>query len=105
MSTAGRFRTIMAYGNQCTDAGFNCQRINQFSSPNYQLNNIVIGNATTADAGRMLNLTRTTVANTFVLLSVSPFLAAIARRLVLREAVPTRTWLAMSVSLIRPLSP
>jgi hypothetical protein len=63
VSTAGRFRTIMAYGNQCTDAGFNCQRINQFSSPSYQLSGYPIGNATTADAGRMLNLTRTTVAN------------------------------------------
>jgi len=44
------------------------------------------------------SITRTTVANTFVLMSVSPFLAAIAGRLVLREAVPTRTWLAMSVA-------
>jgi drug/metabolite transporter (DMT)-like permease len=44
------------------------------------------------------SLTRTTVANTFVLMSVSPFLAAIAGRLVLGERVPTRTWLAMSVA-------
>jgi drug/metabolite transporter (DMT)-like permease len=44
------------------------------------------------------SLTRTTVANTFVLMSVSPFLAAIAGRLVLREAVPARTWLAMTVA-------
>ena len=34
------------------------------------------------------SLTRTTVANTFVLMSVSPFLAAIAGRLVLGERVP-----------------
>ncbi|GIK87883.1 MAG: membrane protein [Betaproteobacteria bacterium] len=44
------------------------------------------------------SLTRTTVANTFVLMSVSPFLAALAARLLLREAVPMRTWIAMSVA-------
>ena len=32
------------------------------------------------------SLTRTTVANTFVLMSVSPFLAALAARLVLQRA-------------------
>ncbi len=42
------------------------------------------------------SLTRTTVANTFVLMSVSPFLAALAGRLVLKEKVPARTWVAMS---------
>lgn len=44
------------------------------------------------------SLTRTTVANTFVLMSVSPFLAALAGRLFLGEAVPRRTWLAMGVA-------
>jgi drug/metabolite transporter (DMT)-like permease len=44
------------------------------------------------------SLTRTTVANTFVLMSVSPFLAALAGRLVLREGVPARTWVAMGVA-------
>lgn len=44
------------------------------------------------------SLTRTTVANTFVLMSVSPFLAAIAGRIVLRERVPARTWVAMTVA-------
>jgi len=44
------------------------------------------------------SLTRTTVANTFVLMSVSPFLAALAGRLVLKEPVPARTWLAMAVA-------
>ena len=44
------------------------------------------------------SLTRTTVANTNVLMSVSPFLAAIAARMILKEAVPLRTWLAMSVA-------
>lgn len=45
------------------------------------------------------SLTRTTVANTFVLMSVSPFLAAIAARLVLREPVPGRTWGAIAIAL------
>jgi drug/metabolite transporter (DMT)-like permease len=44
------------------------------------------------------SLTRTTVANTFLLMSVSPFLAAIAGRIVLRERVPGRTWIAMAVA-------
>lgn len=44
------------------------------------------------------SLTRTTVANTFVLMSVSPFLAALAARLFLRERVPARTWVAMGVA-------
>lgn len=44
------------------------------------------------------SLTRTTVANTNVLMSVSPFLAALAGRWILREAVPPRTWIAMSIA-------
>jgi drug/metabolite transporter (DMT)-like permease len=44
------------------------------------------------------SLTRTTVANTFVLMSVSPFLAALAGRLVLKEKVPARTWIAIGVA-------
>ena len=45
------------------------------------------------------SLTRTTVANTFVLMSVSPFLAAIAARVVLKEPVPARTWFAILIAL------
>ena len=63
VNTTARFRTIMAYQDACSAVGVSCGRINQFSSPNYQLNGYPIGNASTADAGRMLNLTRTTVAN------------------------------------------
>jgi drug/metabolite transporter (DMT)-like permease len=44
------------------------------------------------------SLTHTTVANTFVLMSVSPFLVAILGRLVLKEPVPARTWLAMAAA-------
>jgi hypothetical protein len=46
------------------------------------------------------SLTRTTVANTFVLMSVSPFLAALAGRMVLKETVPMRTWVAISVAFV-----
>ena len=44
------------------------------------------------------SLTRTTVANTNVLMSVSPFLAALAARWILREPVPVRTWIAMAAA-------
>ena len=44
------------------------------------------------------SLTRTTVANTNILMSVSPFLAALAARGILKEAVPRRTWIAMVVA-------
>jgi drug/metabolite transporter (DMT)-like permease len=44
------------------------------------------------------SLTRTTVANTNILMSVSPFLAALAARVILKEAVPLRTWIAMLVA-------
>jgi len=42
------------------------------------------------------SVTRTTVANTFVLMSVTPLLAALAGWLVLRERVAARTWVAMA---------
>jgi drug/metabolite transporter (DMT)-like permease len=44
------------------------------------------------------SLTRTTVANTFLIMSVSPFLAAFAGWLMLGERVPARTWFAMAVA-------
>jgi len=44
------------------------------------------------------SLTRTTVANTFVLMSISPFLAAIAARMFLGERVPARTLVAMTIA-------
>jgi len=46
------------------------------------------------------SLTHTTVANTFVLMSISPFLAALAGRLMLGERVATRTWIAMSFAFV-----
>jgi drug/metabolite transporter (DMT)-like permease len=44
------------------------------------------------------SLTRTTVANTNVLMSVSPFLAALGGRWILGEPVPPRTWIAMAAA-------
>jgi drug/metabolite transporter (DMT)-like permease len=45
----------------------------------------------------LLAVTRTTVAETLVIMSLSPFMAAIVGALVLGERVPLRTWLAIAV--------
>jgi hypothetical protein len=63
VNLAGRFYTIMAYPNLCIDSGVGCSRINQFSDPTNVVNGTPTGNATTADASRMLDFTRVTVAN------------------------------------------
>jgi hypothetical protein len=59
----GKFRTIMAYPNQCSDAGFHCPRLMYFSSPNRTFNGRVIGDASTADNARTLNESANAVAN------------------------------------------
>lgn len=46
----------------------------------------------------ILALARTTVANTLVLTSVSPLLAALAGRVLLGEQVPARTWAAAATA-------
>jgi drug/metabolite transporter (DMT)-like permease len=43
-------------------------------------------------------LSHTTVTNTYVLMSVTPFVAAVAAWLILRERIPPITWLAMVVA-------
>lgn len=63
VDTGARFRTVMAYSSACSAVGVSCTRINSFSSPAFTFNGAVTGNATTANAARMLNETRTTVAN------------------------------------------
>jgi hypothetical protein len=63
VSVPARFRTVMAYDSQCYDSGVYCARLNSFSTPLYTYNGAAIGNASTADSTRVLNLTRTTVAN------------------------------------------
>jgi peptidyl-Asp metalloendopeptidase len=61
----GKFRTIMAYNDQCAAASpaFNCQRIGLFSTPNKSFGGRVVGNAATADNARTLGETGNTVAN------------------------------------------
>ena len=47
-TSSQRWRTIMAYNNECSDAGFSCTRINRWSNPNLNHNSnptgIAIGN-------------------------------------------------------------
>ncbi len=47
----------------------------------------------------ILSVTRNTVANTFVLMSIGPFFVAVFGRIFLGERVPLRTWNAMLVAL------
>jgi drug/metabolite transporter (DMT)-like permease len=46
----------------------------------------------------ILALSRTTVANTLVLCSISPFMSAVVGWLALSERVPLRTWIAMAAA-------
>jgi drug/metabolite transporter (DMT)-like permease len=46
----------------------------------------------------ILALSRTTVANTLVLCSISPFMSAVVGWLALSERVPPRTWIAMAAA-------
>jgi drug/metabolite transporter (DMT)-like permease len=48
----------------------------------------------------ILSVTRTTVANTLVLMSTGPFFVALAGSLFLGERVARRTWLAIAVALL-----
>ncbi len=44
-STSDRWRTIMAYNQQCSDWGFNCSRQNYWSNPNLTIGGDPIGSA------------------------------------------------------------
>ena len=48
----------------------------------------------------MIALTLTTVANTLIVLSVSPLLTAVFARVFLHQHIPARTWLAILVALV-----
>jgi drug/metabolite transporter (DMT)-like permease len=48
----------------------------------------------------MIALTKTTVANTLVVMSVSPLLTAFLAWLLLKQAIPPRTWIAIAAALI-----
>jgi hypothetical protein len=66
VDTTRRFRTIMAYNDQCASLSFNCTRIDYFSTPlktTPDFSNAVVGNASNADSHRVLNDTALTVAN------------------------------------------
>jgi metallopeptidase family M12-like protein len=58
----GKFRTVMAYPDQCLAAGFSCTRIPYFSTPGKTFNGRTLGNALTADSARTLSETANTVA-------------------------------------------
>ncbi|MDE0421648.1 MAG: leucine-rich repeat domain-containing protein [Gammaproteobacteria bacterium] len=62
---SARWRTIMAYNDQCSDAGFNCPAILRFSNPDQEYEGDQLGIAEggdAADARRSLNDTREVVA-------------------------------------------
>jgi drug/metabolite transporter (DMT)-like permease len=48
----------------------------------------------------MIALTKTTVANTLVMMSISPLLTALLAWLVLNQSIPLRTWCAIAVALV-----
>jgi hypothetical protein len=58
-----RWRTIMAYNDQCAASGFNCTRLLYFSNPNNLNTGDPMGHVTTAHAGLTLDNTRATTAN------------------------------------------
>jgi hypothetical protein len=52
-TSSQRWRTIMAYNDQCSNAGFSCSRLNRWSNPNITYNGaptgVLIGGAQSAD--------------------------------------------------------
>ena len=65
VDTVHRFRTVMAYDDQClaTAPGTPCTRIPNFSNPGILFNGFTTGNATLAHERQALNDTRETTAN------------------------------------------
>ena len=73
VDTANRFRTVMAYDNECTAVGVTCERTLTFSNPNLNFDNSAFfpganatapaGNAANANESRALNDTRETSQN------------------------------------------
>jgi peptidyl-Asp metalloendopeptidase len=58
-----RWRTIMAYNDQCAASGFTCSRLLYFSNPNNTNTGDPMGNVNTAYEGLALDNSRVTVAN------------------------------------------
>jgi drug/metabolite transporter (DMT)-like permease len=48
----------------------------------------------------MIALTKTTVANTLIVLSIAPLLTAFLAWIVLRQRIPQRTWIAIAAALV-----
>lgn len=67
VNTTKRFRTIMAYNNQCADLGFNCTRVRRFSNPDLTYDGVPSGRpwngSSPADERRALNQTHSFVSN------------------------------------------
>jgi len=68
VNLGGRFRTVMAYNDQCAANGFSCTRVPYMSNPNLTLNGFPLGTAQndpspTSNVARVLNETAFTVAN------------------------------------------
>jgi peptidyl-Asp metalloendopeptidase len=94
----GKFRTIMAYPDQCTAASTTCPKVTFFSTPGKTVTGRVVGNATTANNARVLGETANTVAN---------FRTALTSPLAITAAVNQPTFtvgqtLVTSVSLNHP---
>ena len=94
----GKFRTIMAYPDQCIAASVPCNRIMAFSSPGFTSGGRAIGTAATSDNSRTLGQTGDTVAS---------FRQALTSPLTLTAAVNQPTFavgdtLVASVSLNHP---
>jgi len=66
VNTSKRWRTIMAYDDECSEAGFNCTRIQYFSNPDVSYDGdpsgITEADPHPANNAKVLNQTRTTVA-------------------------------------------
>ncbi|MEP7156918.1 MAG: reprolysin-like metallopeptidase [Betaproteobacteria bacterium] len=63
VDTTARFRTVMAYNDACTTKGFNCRRVPNFSNPDVLIDSVPAGLTASANASRVLNVTRNTAAN------------------------------------------
>lgn len=67
VNTSDRWRTVMAYNDQCSNLGFNCNRLPYWSNPSVNYNGasmgIPEGSANAADNRKTLNNTALTVAN------------------------------------------
>jgi hypothetical protein len=59
----GRFRTVMAYNDQCQASGFTCTRVAFFSTPGLTFSDRPLGDASTSDNARTLGQTADTAAN------------------------------------------